>query len=217
MASTSTSEVCVASSTAVVDAQRSSVPPGVRVTWSQRRDKVIVAVEFPSDSEEPQVSFSDCGLVTVHAVTVAGGAHWDVRLQCSHKIDAAQSRCPGPHHPRTGTSVRPGMCMCRGPAFELGRRRRVRRWMATERSVRLVLHKLAVARWDRLVTGEKLASRRVESKWHWGRSERRRLRGAPRICSVGLCAGRPKAAPAHVGERDGRSVPHGSPLAAFVL
>ena len=55
----------VASAGAIVAAQRSSVPSGVRVTWSQRRDTVIVAVEFPSDSAEPQVSFSDCGLVAV--------------------------------------------------------------------------------------------------------------------------------------------------------
>ena len=41
---------------------------------------------------------------------------------------------------------------------------RVRRWMATERSVRMVLQKLAVVRWDRLVEGERLARLRVDGK-----------------------------------------------------
>ena len=84
---------------AIVAAQRSSVPSGVRVTWSQRRDTVIVAVEFPSDSEEPQVSFSDCGLVAVQAAAAPSGERWDVQLQCSHKIDAGQSRRLCPHRP----------------------------------------------------------------------------------------------------------------------
>ena len=97
-----------AESSAIVAAQHTIVPSGVRVTWSQRHDKVIVAVEFPSDSEEPQVSFSDCGLVAVHAAAVPSGERWDVRLQCSHKIDAVQSRCPGPHRPHRRT----GMALC---------------------------------------------------------------------------------------------------------
>ena len=42
---------------------------------------------------------------------------------------------------------------------------RVRRWMATERSVRMVLQKLAVERWDRLVEGERLARLRVDGKY----------------------------------------------------
>lgn len=89
----------VDSASAIVAAQRSSVPSGVRVTWSQRRDTVIVAVEFPSDSEEPQVSFSDCGLVAVQAAAAPSGERWDVQLQCSHKIDAGQSRRLCPHRP----------------------------------------------------------------------------------------------------------------------
>ena len=148
----------------IVAAQRSSVPSGVRVTWSQRRDTVIVAVEFPSDSEEPQVSFSDCGLVAVQAAAAPSGERWDVQLQCSHKIDAAQSRRLCPHRP-TGTRavspLRPGMCA--GEAAQLVSR--VRRWMATERSVRMVLQKLAVVRWDRLVEGERLARLRVDGKY----------------------------------------------------
>ena len=55
-----------------------------------------------------------------------------------------------------------------GPArageAQLSWRRRVRRWMATERSVRMVLQKLAVARWDRLVEGERLARLRVDDE-----------------------------------------------------
>lgn len=95
--------VAVAGAGAIVAAQRSSVPSGVRVTWSQRRDTVIVAVEFPSDSAAPQVSFSDCGLVAVQAVAALSGERWDVQLKCSHKIDAAQSRRLCPHRPRRHT------------------------------------------------------------------------------------------------------------------
>ena len=95
--------VVAAAAGTIVAAQRSSVPSGVRVTWSQRRDTVIVAVEFPSDSAEPQVSFSDCGLVAVQAVAALSGERWDVQLQCSHKIDAAQSRRLCPHRPRGHT------------------------------------------------------------------------------------------------------------------
>jgi hypothetical protein len=91
------------SASTIVAAQRSSVPSGVRVTWSQRRDTVIVAVEFPSDSEEPQVSFSDCGLVAVQAAAAPSGERWDVQLQCSHKIDAVQSRRLCPHRPHRHT------------------------------------------------------------------------------------------------------------------
>ena len=47
---------------------------------------------------------------------------------------------------------------------QLSWRRRVRRWMATERSVRMVLQKLAVVRWDRLVEGERLARLRVDDE-----------------------------------------------------
>ena len=44
--------------------------------------------------------------------------------------------------------------------------RLARRWMATERTLRLVLQKLAVVRWDRLVAGERLASISVDwSQW----------------------------------------------------
>ena len=96
-----------ASAGTIVAAQRSSVPSGVRVTWSQRRDTVIVAVEFPSDSEEPQVSFSDCGLVAVQAAAAPSGERWDVQLQCSHKIDAAQSRRLCPHRPNRDTRGQP--------------------------------------------------------------------------------------------------------------
>ena len=51
---------------------------------------------------------------------------------------------------------------CAGEAAQLVSR--VRRWMATERSVRMVLQKLAVVRWDRLVEGERLARLRVDGK-----------------------------------------------------
>ncbi len=73
--------------------------------------------------------------------------------------------------------------------------------MATERSVRMVLHKLAVVRWDRLVEGERLARLRVDDKCPGAF-------GAP-LGTVrcpgkaeGLCAGRARASPAHVEERD---------------
>ena len=152
----------VASAGAIVAAQRSSVPSGVRVTWSQRRDTVIVAVEFPSDSAEPQVSFSDCGLVAVQAVAALGGERWDVQLQCSHKIDAAQSRRLYAHTAHAGT--RAASALRPGEHTQLSWRRRVRRWMATDRSVRMVLQKLAVVRWDRLVEGERLARLRVDDE-----------------------------------------------------
>ena len=155
----------VASAGAIVAAQRSSVPSGVRVTWSQRRDTVIVAVEFPSDSAEPQVSFSDCGLVAVQAVAALSGERWDVQLQCSHKIDAAQSRRLCPHRARRHTrGQRSTARHVQERHTQLSWRRRVRRWMATERSVRMVLQKLAVVRWDRLVEGERLARLRVDDE-----------------------------------------------------
>ena len=53
---------------------------------------------------------------------------------------------------------------CAGEHTQLSWRRRVRRWMATERSVRMVLQKLAVVRWDRLVEGERLARLRVDDE-----------------------------------------------------
>ena len=69
------------------------------------------------------------------------------------------------HTAQTGTRavspLRPGMCA--GEAAQLVLR--VRRWMATERSVRMVLQKLAVVRWDRLVEGERLARLRVDGKY----------------------------------------------------
>ena len=50
----------------------------------------------------------------------------------------------------------------RGSRDHVGRRR----WMATDHSVRLVLQKLAVARWDRLTEGERLASITIDwSQW----------------------------------------------------
>jgi hypothetical protein len=67
--------------------------------------------------------------------------------------------------PPTRAHTRPALC---GPArageAQLSWRRRVRRWMATERSVRMVLQKLAVVRWDRLVEGERLARLRVDDE-----------------------------------------------------
>ena len=67
--------------------------------------------------------------------------------------------------PPTRAHAQPALC---GPArageAQLSWRRRVRRWMATERSVRMVLQKLAVVRWDRLVEGERLARLRVDDE-----------------------------------------------------
>jgi len=72
--------------------------------------------------------------------------------------------------------------------------------MATERSVRMVLHKLAVVRWDRLVEGERLARLRVDDKWPRSRSAIGTVRCPGK--AVVLCAGRARAAPAQVEERD---------------
>lgn len=67
--------------------------------------------------------------------------------------------------PPTQAHARPALfgLACVGVA-QLSWRRRVRRWMATERSVRMVLQKLAVVRWDRLVEGERLARLRVDDE-----------------------------------------------------
>jgi len=79
---------------------RTIVPPGVRVTWSQRHDKVVVTVDLP-DVDAPCVSFADSGLVSLDATSTRSGEALAVRLQCMHRIDAAQCRCDhGARHSR---------------------------------------------------------------------------------------------------------------------
>ena len=68
---------------------------------------------------------------------------------------------PSPRRHTRGQRYGPA---CAGEHTQLSWRRRVRRWMATERSVRMVLQKLAVVRWDRLVEGERLARLRVDDE-----------------------------------------------------
>lgn len=139
---------------------RTIVPPGVRVTWSQRNDKVVVTVELP-DFEAPCISFADSGLVSLDATSTRSGEALAVRLQCMHRIDAAQCRCiHGARHSRS----RPAAPAPDGVAHS--RLAGHRRWMATDHSIRLVLQKLAIARWDRLTEGERLASITIDwSQW----------------------------------------------------
>lgn len=91
---------------------RTIVPPGVRVMWSQRHDKVVVTVDLP-DVEAPCVSFADSGLVSLDATSTRSGEALAVRLQCMHRIDAAQCRCAHAARHFKQQPVAPRVCLMR--------------------------------------------------------------------------------------------------------
>mmetsp|Transcript_15201 Transcript_15201/g.25379 ORF Transcript_15201/g.25379 Transcript_15201/m.25379 type:complete len:200 (-) Transcript_15201:549-1148(-) len=68
-----------------------SVPPGIKVSWSERQERLNVMIEL-SEPEDPHVSLGDDGQLTVQ---VCGGNDRDnfaIQLQLFGKIDSAKTR-----------------------------------------------------------------------------------------------------------------------------
>ena len=85
--SSAPSTALATSSGTALDAVQTTVPPGVRVKWFQRKETLSIEVDVPG-IEEPEVFMTDEGLVELkakdpkHAVT----------LQLLHRIHTEQSR-----------------------------------------------------------------------------------------------------------------------------
>jgi len=88
--------MAAASSTALVAAGHAtlavggtSIPNGVRVTWSERADRLSVHVEVV-EPEAPSVSVNDAGAIAIDLLS--GGRSLEVRLQLFSQIDAAKTK-----------------------------------------------------------------------------------------------------------------------------
>eukprot|EP00310_Coccolithus_braarudii_P022617 CAMPEP_0183339252 /NCGR_PEP_ID=MMETSP0164_2-20130417/6240_1 /TAXON_ID=221442 /ORGANISM="Coccolithus pelagicus ssp braarudi, Strain PLY182g" /LENGTH=190 /DNA_ID=CAMNT_0025509217 /DNA_START=14 /DNA_END=586 /DNA_ORIENTATION=+ len=65
------------------------VPPGVRVQWSERQDRIALQIDV-SEPEEPRVSLSDDG--TMFVSLVSEERPLTVRLQLLRAIDSSKTR-----------------------------------------------------------------------------------------------------------------------------
>ena len=75
-----------AASTSLRDT-RTSVPPGVRIRWFQRKEVLSIDIEVP-DIEEADVTWDDDGLIELHAKDPKQRC----TLQLKHRIHTAKSR-----------------------------------------------------------------------------------------------------------------------------
>ena len=74
--------------TALVDGG-TSIPPGLRITWSERQDRLSMMLEV-AEPEEPSVSLQDSGQVDIEVRS--NEVRHTVRLQLRSQIDAHRSR-----------------------------------------------------------------------------------------------------------------------------
>ena len=66
-----------------------SIPPGLRVTWSERQDRLSMMLEVV-EPEDPCVSLEDSGQVSIEVLS--NEVRYAVRLQLRSQIDAHRSR-----------------------------------------------------------------------------------------------------------------------------
>ena len=84
----SSAPLVVASATSVTPGG-TVIPPGVRVTWSERADRLSLHVEI-AEPEEVAVSSTDAGAVAIDADS--DERRLEVRLQLFSQIDASKTR-----------------------------------------------------------------------------------------------------------------------------
>jgi hypothetical protein len=81
------STAMVASQGSALGSVRTSVPPGIRIKWFQRKETISIDIEAP-DCEDPQVTMEDEGVVTLRAKD----PRQNVTLQLLHRIHSSKSR-----------------------------------------------------------------------------------------------------------------------------
>merc|ERR1712087_339167 len=65
------------------------IPPGVRVQWSERQDRISMQIDVP-EPEEPNVSISDDGTVTISFIS--DDTPLTLRLQLLREVDSSKTR-----------------------------------------------------------------------------------------------------------------------------
>ena len=66
-----------------------SIPPGIRVSWSERQDRVSMMIEAV-EPEDPSIHYTDEGLIVV--VVSVNEVAQTIRLQLYQEIDSEKTR-----------------------------------------------------------------------------------------------------------------------------
>ena len=139
-----------------------SIPPGLRVTWSERQDRLSMMLEVV-EPEDPCVSLEDSGQVSIEVLS--NEARYAVRLQLRSQIDAHRSRWSA-----SGRGWRASPCTWHPPRLPT-------RMMC--RRLHFELRKLRIGRWNNLVAGQQPPNVKVDWSTFIDEEEENELKAFP--------------------------------------